>query len=214
MHGNAWHVLSQYRDGKQLVSLATDTAEESDDNNELKGDDAPAEKTAEPIAPANNEDEVKTTGVSIRNCEEKAWYKIISGTTPRKMSQLPYHSLDAIFLSPPWGGTDYEQIGPRHYTLDQGIQLQLPPADDTDNTTVVVNGVDLLRQSLMALPPDRLNLAYFLPRNLNGLTLAQQAYECGVRGCLELEQNILNGKLKTVTAYLQQSSIPGQTTGG
>lgn len=209
VHGNAWHVLSQYRDGRQLVSSATDTAEESDDHNELEGGDDHAEKSTEPNSPANNEDEATTTGVSISDCTEKAWYTIISGTTPRKMSQLPYHNLDAIFLSPPWGGTDYEQIGPRHYTLDQGIQL---PPDDT--TAVVVNGVDLLRQSLLALPPDRLNLAYYLPRNLNGLTLAQQTHECGVRGCLELEQNILNGKLKTITAYLQHSSIPGQTTGG
>ena len=69
-----------------------------------------------------------------------------------------------------------------------------------------MNGVDLWRLSLAALPPDRIHLAYFLPRNLNGLTLAQHAYACGVRGCLELEQNILNGKLKTITVYLQPTA--------
>jgi trimethylguanosine synthase len=101
--------------------------------------------------------------------------------------------LDAIFLSPPWGGVDYEQIGPRHFSLSC-IQL-----NDS------VDGVELLRLAVAALPADRQNIGYFLPRNLNGMTLAQNCHQCGIRGCIEMEQNILNQKLKTVTVYIDDN---------
>lgn len=101
--------------------------------------------------------------------------------------------LDAIFLSPPWGGVEYGLIGPRHFNLSC-IHL------DSNNNKV--DGVDLLRKAVAALPADQQNIGYFLPRNVNGMTFAQNCHECGIRGCVEMEQNILNYKLKTVTAYI------------
>jgi len=105
------------------------------------------------------------------------------------------HKLDSIFLSPPWGGVAYEEIGPRHYNLSH-IQL---------NDRNAVDGVELLRRSAAALPAAKLNIGYFLPRNLNGLMFAQNCADCGITGCVELEQNVLNRKLKTITAYVQSN---------
>jgi trimethylguanosine synthase len=99
-------------------------------------------------------------------------------------------TLDAIFLSPPWGGSDYEQIGRRHYELSH-ITL----GDSID-------GEELLRLAGMAVPKDHMNVAYFLPRNTNGVRFSHSALKAGFGGCLELEQNLLSGKLKTITAYL------------
>jgi trimethylguanosine synthase len=98
--------------------------------------------------------------------------------------------LDAVFLSPPWGGPDYMQThGKRDYSLES-IQL---------NATT--NGADLLRMAKEALPSGNPNIAYFLPRSANGLKIGQRAIKLDFRGSIYLEQNYLNGKLKTVTAY-------------
>jgi RNA cap guanine-N2 methyltransferase len=110
---------------------------------------------------------------------------------------LPDH-LDIIFLSPPWGGTNYESAGRRHYSLDC---IQLHP-HEPNGSTEEINGEALLRMAVTALPFDQLNIAYFLPRNLNGLMFGLSCHHL-VRGCVELEQNIVNGKLKTITAYIQ-----------
>lgn len=117
------------------------------------------------------------------------------------LDDIPDH-LDMIFLSPPWGGTNYETVGRRHYHLDQ-IQLVPPTKGDS-----MVTGVDLLRMAVTALPPDQLNIAFFLPRNLNGMMFGLNCHHCGIRGCVELEQNIVNSKLKTITAYIQSRICP------
>ena len=119
--------------------------------------------------------------------------------------------LDAIFLSPPWGGVEYEQIGPRHFDLSC-IQLTTGMGDDDVQNVngaqhAVVDGADLLRLAAAALPADRLKIGYFLPRNLNGMTFAQICHdECGIRGCIEMEQHILNEKLKTVAVYIDSNA--------
>lgn len=118
---------------------------------------------------------------------------------------LPDH-LDIVFLSPPWGGTNYESVGRRHFNLDC-IQLH---TNELSNRKEVVNGEDLLRMAVNALPSDQLNIAYFLPRNLNGLMFGLSCHR-HVRGCLELEQNIVNGKLKTITAYIQRRICHSRT---
>jgi hypothetical protein len=45
-------------------------------------------------------------------------------------------------------------------------------------------------------------VAIFLPRNINGVSLGWSVLKAGYDGPIVLEQNVLNGKLKMVTAYL------------
>jgi trimethylguanosine synthase len=106
-------------------------------------------------------------------------------------------TLDAVFLSPPWGGSDYENVGFRKYDLSC---IKLGEA---------VDGEELLRLSAIAVPEERMNVAYFLPKNTNGVSYSYSALRAGFSGCLELEQNVLNGKLKTITAYL--GAMPAKT---
>jgi len=102
--------------------------------------------------------------------------------------------VDAIFLSPPWGGSDYEKVGCRNYDLSC-IKL-----------SAEVDGDDLLQQSVRALPHSRSNIAYFLPRNANGISVGRSAYRAGLRESI-FEQNVLNDKLKTITMYTKMHSI-------
>ena len=44
-------------------------------------------------------------------------------------------------------------------------------------------------------------IAYFLPRNTDGIILGQSAVTSDIKGSFEMEQNVVNGKVKTVTAY-------------
>jgi trimethylguanosine synthase len=105
--------------------------------------------------------------------------------------ELLPEKIDTIFFSPPWGGMDYAKVGKRNYDLSC-IQL-----NEGDNC---VNGEDILELAAKAL--GNKPVAYFLPRNTNGVALAKSALKAGFVGPVELEQNILNGKLKTITVYL------------
>ncbi|MFT7812329.1 trimethylguanosine synthase isoform X1 [Arapaima gigas] len=85
---------------------------------------------------------------------------------------------DVVFLSPPWGGPDY---------LD---------ADVFDIRIVFLNVVtfEIFRLSRMISE----NIVYFLPRNAD---MDQIASLAGPGGKVEVEQNFLNNRLKTITAY-------------
>jgi hypothetical protein len=165
--------------------------------------------------------------------------------------------LDAIFLSPPWGGPEYLAKGPNQYNL---LCIHLPqtcktsssttpllssPEQRSDSITLDENwcahvdddngrctnrteinvkpeevagikskglqafetatartGQDLLKLALGALNQHKKRIIYYLPRNTNGLALAQSIYECGYGGSIELEQILLNRKLKAVAMYL------------
>lgn len=101
---------------------------------------------------------------------------------------LPFR-VDSIFLSPPWGGVDYLDHGSRHFNLDC-VKLSNK-----------IHGKELLRLSLNALKvPD---IVVFLPRNLNGLVMAQDCFELGIRGTIEIERNYVEHKLKTISVYIQ-----------
>lgn len=63
-----------------------------------------------------------------------------------------------------------------------------------------VNGVDLLRMAAAATST-RL-VMYDMPRNTNKTSLGRAALAAGYRGNIKLEEHYLNGRLKTVTAYL------------
>ncbi|XP_014834668.1 PREDICTED: trimethylguanosine synthase-like [Poecilia mexicana] len=84
---------------------------------------------------------------------------------------------DVVFLSPPWGGPDYLNSD----VFD--IQTMMEP-----------DGFRIFSQAKRITE----NIVYFLPRNAD---MNQVASLAGPGGKVEVEQNFLNNKLKTVTAY-------------
>ncbi|CAN9502960.1 unnamed protein product [Ophioblennius macclurei] len=84
---------------------------------------------------------------------------------------------DVVFLSPPWGGPDYLT------------------AEVFDIKTMMEPDGFLIFQLAKLISE---NIVYFLPRNAD---MDQIASLAGAGGKVEVEQNILNNKLKTVTAY-------------
>jgi len=93
---------------------------------------------------------------------------------------------DVLFLSPPWGGPEY--LASPTYSLKQ-IRLEGG-----------VSGHELFERVLSASP----NVAALLPRNMDLRELAEAA---GGRPC-EVEENILNYKLKTLTVYFGHYFFP------
>ncbi|XP_032236042.2 uncharacterized protein LOC116617421 isoform X2 [Nematostella vectensis] len=90
---------------------------------------------------------------------------------------VPQLKADVIFLSPPWGGPGYAC------------------ADVFDIQTMIsLDGFELYETAKRVTP----NIAYFMPRNVNMEQLTSLA---GPAGKVEIEQNFVNKKLKTVTAY-------------
>jgi trimethylguanosine synthase len=108
--------------------------------------------------------------------------------------ELLPNCIDVIFLSPPWGGMDYAKVGKRNYTLRcikiDGIE---------DNTTL--DGDDILNKAADALGKGG-PIGLFLPKNINGISLGRSVLRAGYDCPVVMEKNILNGKLKTVTAYI------------
>ncbi len=102
--------------------------------------------------------------------------------------------IDCIFLSPPWGGIDYAKVGKRNYTL-QCIKV------DGIEENSEMDGEDILNGAAKALGQDA-PLALFLPKNTNGVALGRSVLRAGYTCPLVMEKNVLNGKLKTVTAYV------------
>jgi trimethylguanosine synthase len=105
------------------------------------------------------------------------------------LQSLP-ERLDAVFLSPPWGGMDYQNFGRRNYHV--GVCIEIFKSDGSS-----WNGEQILKDTSAACKGP---IVYFLPRNVNGLSLGRMALTAKHRS-LELEQNFLKGKLKTVSAY-------------
>jgi trimethylguanosine synthase len=62
------------------------------------------------------------------------------------------------------------------------------------------NGVDLLKVAASATKSHL--VIYDMPRNTSKLSLGKCALEAGYRGNLKLEEHYLNGRLKTITAYM------------
>jgi len=84
---------------------------------------------------------------------------------------------DVIFLSPPWGG-------PQYLNADvYDIQSMIP-----------MDGIKIFDAALKITE----NIAYYVPKNSNVDQLISLA---GPGGLVEIEQNLLNTKVKTVTAY-------------
>ena len=84
---------------------------------------------------------------------------------------------DVVFLSPPWGG-------PGCADSRQGFDL---------HTMGTLDGVEIYEKSRSITP----HIAYFLPKNVDSNQIADLSHGCP----FEIEKNIINGRLKTVTAY-------------
>ncbi|NXE18577.1 TGS1 synthase, partial [Ardeotis kori] len=80
---------------------------------------------------------------------------------------------DVVFLSPPWGGPNYATA--------EIFDIQTMICPDGYPFKKITN-----------------NIVYFLPRNAD---IDQVASLAGPGGKVEIEQNFLNNKLKTITAY-------------
>ena len=89
----------------------------------------------------------------------------------------PTLTADVVYLSPPWGGPSYGSID--LFDLEKNIEL---------------NGFRIFEVAKTITS----NIAYFLPRNIN---IEQVISLMDDKSSLELEQNFLNNRLKTVTAY-------------
>lgn len=63
-----------------------------------------------------------------------------------------------------------------------------------------IDGMEMLKVAAEATA-SRIVL-YDLPRNTNKVSLGLSAYEAGYKGNIKLEEHYLNGRLKTVTAYM------------
>ncbi|RZF39452.1 hypothetical protein LSTR_LSTR000973 [Laodelphax striatellus] len=95
---------------------------------------------------------------------------------------------DVVFLSPPWGGPDY---------LSQ-------PSYSLDSILAPVGGQQLFTLASCVSH----NVAYFLPRNTNVDEVTKLA---GPGGEVELEQNFLDKKLISITAYFGELLKPGKS---
>ncbi|XP_020668629.3 trimethylguanosine synthase [Pogona vitticeps] len=84
---------------------------------------------------------------------------------------------DVVFLSPPWGGPEYATAE----VFD--VQTMISP-----------DGFEIFKVSQRITN----NIVYFLPRNAD---VDQVASLAGPGGKVEIEQNFLNNRLKTITAY-------------
>jgi len=89
----------------------------------------------------------------------------------------PTLKADVVFLSPPWGGPSYLS------------------AKVFDLKSMIIPDGEVIYQQTKEITD---NIAYFLPRNVDVEQILRLA---GANGKVEIEQNILNSKVKTITAY-------------
>lgn len=120
----------------------------------------------------------------------------VHGYTVGSSLELLPSEIHAVFLSPPWGGPDVvDVVGRNGYGLES-ISVE------ADGETF--DGEAILGMAHDAVPSSSKRVAFYLPRSANGKKFAMSAVEVGFRGSVEFEENILNCKLKTITAYLGQ----------
>lgn len=104
--------------------------------------------------------------------------EFILGDFTQIIHMLAY-KVDAVFLSPPWGGIDYQSID--KYTLDH----------------MTPNGYEIVRLCRQYLTE---NIALFLPRNIDleqiSKKLLSKKYPL-----FESESNMVGNKTKTITVY-------------
>lgn len=90
--------------------------------------------------------------------------------------------IDVVYISPPWGGPSY-------------LDAQVFDIESMININDKYNGIELFKIARMISK----NIAYFLPRNISPEQL-DGLIEAPDEMC-EVEDHVLNNKLKTRTAY-------------
>ncbi|XP_052073748.1 trimethylguanosine synthase-like isoform X2 [Mytilus californianus] len=98
----------------------------------------------------------------------------------------PTLSADVVFLSPPWGGPDY--LTAEVFDLE---------------TMIEIDGLKIFDVAQKISK----NIVYFVPRNTD---IEQLTVIAGPGGRVEIEQNILNKKLKTICAYYGELILDGE----
>lgn len=93
-----------------------------------------------------------------------------------------------VFLSPPWGGPDYLKVK----SFD--IQEMLRPKD----------GLSLFKAAQLIAS----NIVMFLPRNVDMDQLVELSRLSSRPLAVEIEKNYVNGRLKAITAYFGDISLP------
>jgi trimethylguanosine synthase len=122
-----------------------------------------------------------------------------AGYTIGGLDLLPFH-IDLVFMDPPWGGVDYNDLGKNGYDLAKNMKIQYHnPFYPEDSPDGVVDGFSLVKMAASATKSKI--VIYDTPRNVNKTSLGQAALNAGYRGNIKLEEHYLNGRLKTVTTY-------------
>ncbi|TKY57821.1 Trimethylguanosine synthase [Spatholobus suberectus] len=101
----------------------------------------------------------------------------------------PKLKADTVFLSPPWGGPDYAKAT----TYDMKTMLR-----PHDGYTLFNVAKEIASRIVM-----------FLPRNINFNQLAELSLLSCPPWSLEVEKVYLNGKLKAITAYFNDTAVGG-----
>ncbi|CAB3407868.1 unnamed protein product [Caenorhabditis bovis] len=98
----------------------------------------------------------------------------------------PEHApkIDAVFLSPPWGGPSYL----KQTSFDLGEDC-------------CPNGIDIFDATMKITR----NIAYFLPRHTKMNQLIDQCRK--IKSKMEVEQSSLNSKIKTMTVYFGELAV-------
>jgi trimethylguanosine synthase len=111
-----------------------------------------------------------------------------------KLGPNPYASLEEPKLAA--GDTDdfFDSFGP------VSVKQAKKKFNQKEDESEYWNGVDLLKVAASATK-SRL-VIYDMPRNTSKTSLGRCALAAGYRGNLKLEEHFLNGRLKTVTAYM------------
>jgi trimethylguanosine synthase len=170
--------------------------------------------------------------------------EVVAGFQVGGIDLLP-RRIDAVFMDPPWGGVNYELIGKNGYDLAKHMKIQKPASvkkacekngldgffdtfqaeprsklervaqfnAELDDASCL-NGEELL--ALAAAATQTRWVIYDMPRNVNREQFGHAALRAGYRGNCKLEEHYLNGRLKTVTAYLgtDWNSLLGEEHGG
>lgn len=105
--------------------------------------------------------------------------EFILGDFMNIMHSLKGKKIDAVFLSPPWGGIDYQDIG------DYSLSCMTP------------DGYDIVKTCRKFITD---NIAFLMPRNVD-LTELKQTLLDKQHPWFEMEQNMVGSKIKTITAY-------------
>ncbi len=180
--GDARHIMKNYYKNGNLIPR---------NDNKTKADSEEAKEalpTSTQFCQLTN-----NTDVEGKPTENDLLYPI------RGIESLPL-SIHAIYLSPPWGGPTYIYNTP-HTTNKFGVKPSLSLQED------MADAITLLKLASHAIDQ---NIIYFLPKNIHGISVGKAVATLSKplrRTGIELEQNFINGKLKTVTAYIGMSKF-------